>query len=443
MSRKKKERIRILKGVIWIICSIPFIVLFFVFMSEIPFLAWISSVIGIISLGGAYIYLTSTKRSLDLEEELEAAAKKRQEKADAIAGGKWEFPALKFYKECAQLGISYESLDTSYSRAKCKVIANELMSKASIPEQHMSLYNTEAKLKEYFRLGEDLAAKEKTRQEEKAARYKESSHAAGLSSKQKAKLSFLNDLKEKYGTAKRDAMLRLIVDSFSKKIREIEEAQYNMQQLGVILAQSASQTKPLDTAVAAGLGNGIGGAGAALYAAADAMNRNAQTEAENRRNREAVNRMAAEMCGSSFELCSDISALKKQREPFIKARDDLKTKVVIPGPTTQELFDSLTIEKPIINKLKSGVLSVKVKLKTSFAPEVPANVKTTVDGTLTGKVYAGDLFVGECLLPLPMYGVECGNPDAAEAETLCDRFAANDQPYRVEFSPCKLWVMEL
>ena len=62
---------------------------------------------------------------------------------------------------------------------------------------------------------------------------------------------------------------------------------------------------------------------------------------------------------------------------------------------------------------------------------------------LTGKVYAGDLYVGECVLPLPLFGVECGNPAPTQAETICGRFAANDQPYRVEFSPNKLWVMEL
>jgi hypothetical protein len=199
----------------------------------------------------------------------------------------------------------------------------------------------------------------------------------------------------------------------------------------------------VDTATVAGLANGLGGAGAALYATADAMSQNAKIEAENRRNREAVNQFVAGMYSNSINLSSDIRTLEKQREPYRKALEALDTKVVIKGADTQELYKSLHIEKTTVEKLQTGALSIKTTLKTTYRPDVPENVKTTMDGTLTGKVYAGDLYVGDCILPLPLFGVECGNPNPTQAEALCDHYSANDQPYRVEFSPNKLWVMEL
>ena len=149
------------------------------------------------------------------------------------------------------------------------------------------------------------------------------------------------------------------------------------------------------------------------------------------------------MYSASFSLSSDVDALKKQLEPYEKALEDLRTKVVIDSADTETLFASLEIGKALVDKQKSGALAVKTTLKTNYCPQVPANVGCTVDGSLTGKIYAGDLFVGECVLPLPLYGVECGNPNPSMAEALCGRFAANDEPYRVEFSPNKLWVMEL
>lgn len=67
----------------------------------------------------------------------------------------------------------------------------------------------------------------------------------------------------------------------------------------------------------------------------------------------------------------------------------------------------------------------------------------TIDGTLNGKVYAGDLFLSEITLPLPVFGVECGLKEETTAETLCDSYAINGKPYRIEFEPINLWVMEL
>lgn len=443
MSAKRKKRIYVVRGVLWLIATLGLFIACIAVSHEVPILSIVFLWIGGISLLLLFFYFHVTKSMFNDYEKMEASYKQKQQEAEAIASGKWDFPAQQFYEECNRLGIESADLDTPYSKAKCKVIANELMSKASVPDRHMSLYNTDARLKAYFQQGMEQARKEKLRQEEEKARYKLASHPAELTEEQKEELSFLTGTKMKYGTSKREAMLRQIVERFNAKISDIRTAQENMQKLGVILAQSGYQQRTVDTAVAAGLANGIGGAGAAVYATADAMSRNARIEAENRRNREAVNQFAAGMYSNSFSLSSDIRTLEKQREPYEKALAELRTKVVIEGTDTQELFRSLRIEKPSVEKLESGALSVKASLKTSYRPDVPENVKTTVDGTLTGRVYAGDLYVGECILPLPLYGVECGNPDPTQAETLCGHFAANDKPYRVEFSPNKLWIMEL
>ncbi len=397
----------------------------------------------IIALIGFIYYVLSGHMASDIENHAKKKQDERLEKSakEKYGEGRWPFPAQELYQKCEAAKIT--DLNSAYAKSKVRAFAEEIMRSKCVPEKYWPLYNTDEIIEAYYLEGKALEKKEKERKAQEKHAYMSTAHDAALTAQQSETMSFYASLTEETGIGKRQAMLSKIISTITSKIKSIKDAQKSMQQLGVIMAQSAARTKPVDTAVAAGLAYGLGGTGAALYATADAMSRNVQIEVENRRNREAVNRMAVDIYSNASSLGSDIGKLEKQRLPYQKAMDELRTKVVIDGADSQELFKSLTIGKTSVEKLENGALAVKTELKTNYLPDVPDGVKTTVDGTLTGKVYAGDLFVGECIIPLPLFGVECGNPDYVEAETICGRFAANDKPYRVTFSPNNLWVMEL
>ena len=174
------------------------------------------------------------------------------------------------------------------------------------------------------------------------------------------------------------------------------------------------------------------------------MNRNAQIEAENRKNRETINQAATQMFRDSLPMGKKIEGLERRIDVLRKQREELKAKVVIETGKTDELFRHLTISNVQVKGQGPDALRISAELKTDYSPKgLPEGVRTVVDGTLTGKVYAGDLFVREIVLPLPVLGVECGAPYATTAETLCDYYSLNGKPYRVEFTPNDLWVMEL
>ena len=173
------------------------------------------------------------------------------------------------------------------------------------------------------------------------------------------------------------------------------------------------------------------------------MQRNAAIEARNRQNREAVGRTAAEIVKDSASLYGDICSLERDVDALIKEKNELRTKVVLGGTDVMELYESLIITEICVEK-SGEALKVSAKMQSTYKPEgIPEQVRMTVDGTLTGRIMAGDLFVGTVCLPLPMYGVECGATTATVAETICDHYAKNDMPYTVTFTPNKLWVMEL
>ena len=128
---------------------------------------------------------------------------------------------------------------------------------------------------------------------------------------------------------------------------------------------------------------------------------------------------------------------------FIEAKENLRTKVVLDGTSTEELYQSIKIESSI-RQGANGALIVSAALKTDYQPTgVPENVKICIDGTLHGQVYAGQVFVGAVTLPLPLFGVECGNNISGKTETLCPYYAINNQPYSVTWSPNRLWLMEV
>lgn len=368
--------------------------------------------------------------------------REQKRKVKMYKKGLWSFPASLFYQECEKGSV--RTLDTVFEKEKAKAIATAILERNGIPEEYHAQHLTEDRLKQYYANGKRSFEKEKQIKEDLDAKRLRTPVKAKLTNDEAAEAAFYQELTGKTGKEKRDAMLASIINKYTQKIENVKKAQKAMQDLAVMMAMSASEKKTADPAITAGIANGLGGAGAALYATVDVMNRNAQIEAENHRNREAVNQAAAQMYSNSFSMSDQIPTLEKEREAFLKARDALKSKIVIETGKKDELFKTLRIENIQIKKQKSEALRITAEVKTNYQPKgLPEGVRTVIDGTLAGKVYAGDLLVDEVTLPLPLLGVECGSPDTTKAETLCGHYAINGKPYRLEITPNDLWVMEL
>ena len=89
-------------------------------------------------------------------------------------------------------------------------------------------------------------------------------------------------------------------------------------------------------------------------------------------------------------------------------------------------------------------MNIEVNLSSIYVPEgIPEEVRTAIDGTLTGIITANGTTVGSVILPLPLYGVECSSSIATTAETICEWYIKSDSTYEVTFTPNKLWVMEI
>ena len=378
------------------------------------------------------------------KERDEAAARRRAEKefTEKALRGEWSFPAEEFCEQCRSAGVL--NLDSEYYRAKAKAIAEQILSKtsvhfASFPKEAFPLYTSVEKMSEYFAIGKAAEEQEEKRQEEE----KKLSWQATLTDEQKKEMDFHKELKEMTGTEKRKAMLSKIIIARRVRKSELEKAQEAMRTLGFAIASSAAEEKTTSWATVAGIADGLAGPVAGALAGAETMQRNAAVEARNQQNREAVGRTAVGIIKGSTSLYGDISSLESDIRSLSKEEDALRTKVVLGGTDVMELYDSLIITEICVKK-SGEALTVSAKMQSTYKPEgIPEHVRMTVDGTLTGRVMAGDLFVGTVCLPLPMYGVECGAPTATVAETICDHYAKNDKPYTVTFTPNNLWVMEL
>ncbi len=372
------------------------------------------------------------KKENEKQAQIMAEQKRKQdERQEKIyASGQWPFPSAEFYAKCVASNLP--DLNTSFSQKKATEIAKDILRRNNVPEKYYSLYTNSSILKEHFNK-EDKIETEKKQKPQKAV----------LSNEESQRITHYADLIYKVGKSKREAMLTQLISLYDKKIANVKNAQASMMKLGSMVAMSASQTKTSSWATVAGIANGLAGPVAGVLAGAEAILQNAEIEEKNRQNRAEVNRVASGILSNSFSLGSDIYNLEKEKEYFIEAKENLRTKVVLDGTSTEELYQSIKIESSI-RQGANGALIVSAALKTDYQPTgVPENVKICIDGTLHGQVYAGQVFVGAVTLPLPLFGVECGNNISGKTETLCPYYAINNQPYSVTWSPNRLWLMEV
>lgn len=84
-------------------------------------------------------------------------------------------------------------------------------------------------------------------------------------------------------------------------------------------------------------------------------------------------------------------------------------------------------------------MRITVTITNNFKADVPENVQVVVDGTLSAKVFFEDILLDTVCVPLPLFGVS-----KQESVTVyTDYYVEEEGNYSVQFSPNKLWIVEI
>lgn len=371
-------------------------------------------------------------------EEILAKEKRKQEEARKkaeeeslrrkIAEGEWIFPVAKreaLYLECRKGGVT--SLSTAYARQKARTVILSMLDEEKIPKEYQSLYSTDQRIEQYFEMGKT------------AVEISENTpHAGVLTESEQQQVAEAQELSRLFGLEKRRAIVGKKIGELRKQVANRARSAQSMQDLGVLLATSAAKTPKNDWATLGGIANGIAGPGAGVAAALNAMADNARIE----QNSAAANRMGAELWSHSYSTLDSINELERKIKELSEIEEDTKKKVVLTDVKNTELMKALQITSQRITKTSGNALVITATVRNDYRPpNVPADVKMTIDGTLTADVYCNKISVGKAILPLPFLGVECGK--ATEITGICCFSLEGSRQYTFSLSPNNLWVMEV
>ena len=214
-----------------------------------------------------------------------------------------------------------------------------------------------------------------------------------------------------------------------------------MCQLGGILATSVSQQKTSDWAFLGGIADGLAGPGAGAAVALNVMAENAKIEAENQRKREGALKIVHGFQNDSIRIGAERTDLEKAASILENELKELEKKVVLSNLKAETFNTEFEVVKKLVQKTDTNLLKVSIDLENLSNPDVPDGVRIVADGTLLAKIYTGKTYVGEAIVPLPLYGIEC-----RKAETItgyCPMYMEGNREYTVTLEPNNLWLMEL
>lgn len=383
-----------------------------------------------------FVYIKNEDSKREARERIEEAFQYE------VSTGAWEFPEWekkKLYTECRSGGII--ELSNDYALQKARTVTKAILTQHNIPNQYQKLYSNDEQIKEYFNKGK---AKVEAEEAEKRSLEKlrlRTPQAAEMTEDERSQLEYAEKISDKYGIQKRKVMVEENISRLKGQIRAKRDAAEAMEKLGMILYSSAAETPKKDWAVLGGIADGIAGPGAGAAVALNAMAENAQIERQNQQNRAAVNRLSGSLYMSSVTVEADIPELEKEISVFEGVGASIDGKVVLNGVNKEEIYKSLKISPAAVRLTNGNALFIKVTVENNYKPDVPDTVKMTVDGTLTADIYCKDIFVGKAILPLPLYGVECGSSE--EITGICNRYLIDKKNYTVKIRPNKLWIMEV
>ena len=386
-----------------------------------------------------YVCLYAQNAGRHLPPELNKRIQKNAERLKQIQSGKWDFPAEKFYNLCKNQA-KLTSMDNEYSLIKAKRIAEKYMEKDLIDPSYYEPYFTSEKLKFYFEKGKILA-------EEKAQknlqRKEGEKHLVIKGNPTKEEKTFLDRaavLSSLYGNKKRKAMLANLISDYDVKINELKKGEEALKILGT--AFLAQQQKETSWSIMGGIADGIAGPAAGLAVAAETMANNRKIQEHNTSMRNAA---MAIMSGAP-KLSGNRYALEIEQEKINQQITKADNKISLTNPDATAIWEKLQIKDVTITKTSSKILAatMTVSLKESLELDVPDNVRMVIDGIVKGRIFVDNIFVGDVLFPLPIYGI----PTKKGAEFILDGFCKNSTKTPGEYvlklnEKQNLWVIEV
>lgn len=347
--------------------------------------------------------------------------------------GKWIFPSSWLYEACKDAGIT--QIDSDFARQKVMTIAKKILNDARVPAEYHALYVNRDLLEDIFKDG-----KKKTDAMDAIAKAEQRAPRQGTLREAERQLVVLSQrLHPLYGIDKRICMIEDAIEKINKKIYDYEEGQKAIRELGFILSTSVKQEKTKDWALLGGIVDGIAGPGAGMAAAVSAIIDNVEIERRNAQARQAANQTIHSIYADSSKMTTSIIDLENQRKLMQHYLLDAEIKVVMEQYSTDEIFKKLKVSSTV-NKTKNGEgLQIAVTIKNNFQADVPENVQVVVDGTLSAKVFFEDTLLDTICVPLPLFGVS-----KQESVTVyTDYYVEAEGNYSVQFSPNKLWIVEI
>ena len=397
------------------------------------------------------------RRECEYQERLQ---EQEQAKARAIidhfARGEWKFPVSDFYAACQKEGAN--DMSNAFCAQKAFLIAMTIAEDAGVPQQYRNIYVTKAKVLEYYAQADAVEVARKNAIQKDYEFKSQHPQMATPDDDERMIINHAAAVMDKTGLNKRDFMflqqigvLRSAIQEMEKEIeiraKNEEEAQKAMIQLGVAMME-ASQEPTRNWGLAGGIASAIGGFGAGVAAAADAMAENAAIERRNAQNSAYYRNLTARMVVGLTESNASSYALRRERDALAEKCKEIenerlanRTKVVLDNLCTQDLLPYIKPTLLGVTRKPSSVLEITLSLENTYVPDVPNGVKMVMDGLISLDIYKGDIKVGTACAPLPLYGIPCGHKTTMTA--LCNYYLEGDQTYTVKYNYHYLWIMQL
>jgi len=274
---------------------------------------------------------------------------------------------------------------------------------------------------------ETKAAKEEA---DKIERAKQEKLARDTAEQQKMKTPY-----PYFGQEKKIAVWQEKLVEVNKRIAAFEEAIKDSEHNRTVALKSDyfKMESKVDPYVAGGIGSAIGGAGAGMMAAFDAMAQNAKTEIEN----ENKAKLYLEYAKDSIILQKQFEEAKrlelKNRREYEKEIKEIKLKLV----------DEIKIENPMqlfkIHKSNVAENNFEIELSLKKKAIIFGDVKAVIDGAFWAHIYQEKDYVGSVRVILPYDGI------SNKKSTVCVETSLginSEKDCYIEYEAETLWFIE-
>lgn len=384
-------------------------------------------------------YLSVGLAVVDQQEQERMQALEEQKKQDAIDkaifDGTWKFPVEKFYRECKKANAI--QMDNEFSRRKVRQNAEMLIRKVSpnINFDKCGHYLDLEQLSKFLDEGSKLAGEADVR----LLAAQKTPRSASPSNGEKTFIRRADSVSRLKGNQKRVKMLSDLIQDFSQQIEAIKQGEEAMKTLGMIYMQQ--QKKEGDWAIAGGIADGLAGPVAGFMAASQVIENNREIQRHN----EAMRNTSREILSGVVKTSQNRYAIESQKEQAEERYKEAKEKISLSTPDSAEIWNHIQVGSYQIKKAESGVLHIAlpVHIETPFVLDVPANVKTVVDGTLKAEVRFEDKLIGTVNFPLPLYGIPANMTAEVTLDGMLDRSVEFNGEYTLKMLDShNLWIME-